>query len=57
MARNPLLSMRSSQIIKRLKSEAFIDCIREYFQEMTNHITERGLQAESIHNMGKTGLG
>ena len=44
-------------MIKRVRSEASVNCIQYFFQEATKNIIERGLQHEPVYNMDEIDFG
>jgi hypothetical protein len=56
MERHPLLTTRTSQVIKRVRAEATEDGLRTFMWEMSKHVLERGLTSDRIFNMDETGF-
>jgi hypothetical protein len=56
MARHPNLSLRSAQIIKRVRVETTDKDLRFFFVELMKHVIERKMTGDRIFNMDETGL-
>ena len=56
MDRHPLLTTRTSQVIKRVRAEATQDGLRVFFWELLKHVLERKISPERIFNMDETGF-
>jgi len=56
MQRHPLLTLRSSQVIKRVRADATEEGLREFFNQLTQIIIEFGVTRERIFNMDETGF-
>jgi hypothetical protein len=56
LQRHPLLTTRSSQVIKRVRAEATECGLRIFFWELSKHSIERKLTADRIYNMDETGF-
>ena len=51
MAIYTFLTIRSSNIIKRVKAEDSFDFIWDFFHDTTKNIVDGGIQSKSIYNM------
>ena len=57
MAIHSLLTMSSSNIIKRIIAKYYFDCIKYVYHKANKHIIERGIQAKYIYNMDESVYG
>ena len=51
------LTMRSSNIVKRVFAKAYFDCIQYVYHKLINHTINRGIQAKYIYNKYETVYG
>jgi hypothetical protein len=56
MQRHPLLTFRTSQVIKRVRAEATEEGLLQFFWEVMKHVIERNLTSDQIFNMDETGF-
>ena len=54
MAIHSLLTMSSSNIIKRIIAKYYFDCIKYVYHKATKHIIERCIQTKCIYNKDET---
>ena len=56
MERHPILSLRSAQMIKRVRNEATEEGLLQFYWEYVKHVVERKLSSDRVFNMDETGF-
>ena len=56
MNQHPLLTTRTSQVIKRVRAEATEEGLQIFTWEFMKHVTERKMTDDRIFNMDETGF-
>ena len=56
LRRHPILTLRTSQILKRVRAETNEEGLHIFFDEVMKHVMERKLTPGPIFNMDETGF-